>query len=199
MNLYKSAEVYITFHLISFFFRLLLWHCWIFILFYLNFVQLYIEGLCHGNLSEEEAVNISNIFKTNFPVKPLPIKSRHAERVICFPSNANLVRDINVKNKLEKNSVIEVISVWLVVISISSMCSRYNLFSIISNKFLPLPALIFLFMQLYFQIEEDLGLGSTKLKALIDLFDEIVEEPLFNQLRWQSDARNIFFLTCDIY
>ncbi|KEH34462.1 insulin-degrading enzyme [Medicago truncatula] len=105
--------------------------------------QLYIEGLCHGNLSEEEAVNISNIFKTNFPVKPLPIKSRHAERVICFPSNANLVRDINVKNKLEKNSVIE----------------------------------------LYFQIEEDLGLGSTKLKALIDLFDEIVEEPLFNQLR----------------
>jgi nardilysin len=38
-------------------------------------------------------------------------------------------------------------------------------------------------MQLYFQIEEDLGLGSTKLKALIDLFDEIVEETLFNQLR----------------
>ncbi|KAK2386573.1 Insulinase (Peptidase family M16) family protein [Trifolium repens] len=105
--------------------------------------QLYIEGLCHGNLSEEEAINISNIFKTNFPVNPLPIKSRHAEHVICVLSSANLVRDINVKNKLEKNSVIE----------------------------------------LYFQIEEDLGLGSTKLKALIDLFDEIVEEPLFNQLR----------------
>jgi hypothetical protein len=41
-------------------------------------------------------------------------------------------------------------------------------------------------------------LGSTKLKALIDLFDEIVEEPLFNQLRWQSDARSIVFLTCNI-
>jgi hypothetical protein len=41
-------------------------------------------------------------------------------------------------------------------------------------------------------------LGSTKLKALIDLFDEIVEEPLFNQLRWQSDARSIIFLTRDI-
>ncbi|CAI8597020.1 unnamed protein product [Vicia faba] len=105
--------------------------------------QLYIEGLCHGNMSEEEAINISNIFKTNFPVDPLPIESRHAERVICLPSSANLVRDINVKNTLEKNSVIE----------------------------------------LYFQIEEDTGLGSTKLKALIDLFEEIVEEPLFNQLR----------------
>nr|XP_027190387.1 nardilysin-like isoform X2 [Cicer arietinum] len=105
--------------------------------------QLYIEGLCHGNLSEEEAISIYHIFKRNFPVNPLPIKSRHAERVICLPSNANLVRDINVKNNLEKNSVIE----------------------------------------LYFQIEQDLGLGSTKLKALIDLFDEIVEEPLFNQLR----------------
>jgi hypothetical protein len=27
------------------------------------------------------------------------------------------------------------------------------------------------------------GLDSIKLKALADLFDEIVEEPLFNQLR----------------
>ncbi|XP_019418987.1 PREDICTED: nardilysin-like [Lupinus angustifolius] len=105
--------------------------------------QLYIEGLCHGNLSEEEAISISNIFKVNFPVNSLPIESRHAERVICFPSGANLVRDVSVKNKLEKNSVIE----------------------------------------LYFQIEQDVGVESTKLKALIDLFDEIVEEPLFNQLR----------------
>lgn len=105
--------------------------------------QLYIEGLCHGNLTEEEAVSISNIFKVNFPVNPLPIKSRHAERVICLPPNANLVRDVSVKNKLEKNSVVE----------------------------------------LYFQIEQDSGLESTKLKALIDLFEEIVEEPLFNQLR----------------
>lgn len=28
-----------------------------------------------------------------------------------------------------------------------------------------------------------MGLDSIKLKALADLFDEIVEEPLFNQLR----------------
>ncbi|KAL1370247.1 hypothetical protein HN51_000534 [Arachis hypogaea] len=105
--------------------------------------ELYIEGLCHGNISEEEAINISNIFKTNFIVNPLPIELRHAERVICLPSSANLVRDVSVKNKSEKNSVVE----------------------------------------LYFQIEQDLGLGSIKLKALIDLFEEIVDEPLFNQLR----------------
>ncbi|XP_028768838.1 LOW QUALITY PROTEIN: nardilysin-like [Neltuma alba] len=105
--------------------------------------QLYIEGLCHGNLSEEEAISLSNIFKMNFPVQPLPSELRHAEHVICLPLSANLVRDVNVKNKLEKNSVVE----------------------------------------LYFQIDQDAGMASTKLKALIDLFDEIVEEPLFNQLR----------------
>ena len=38
-------------------------------------------------------------------------------------------------------------------------------------------------LQLYFQIEQDIGMESIKLKALLDLFDEIVEEPLFNQLR----------------
>ncbi|KAI4348123.1 hypothetical protein L6164_008882 [Bauhinia variegata] len=105
--------------------------------------ELFIEGLCHGNLSEEESISISNIFKVNFPVPPLPIELRHSERVIFLPSGANLVRDVNVKNKLEKNSVVE----------------------------------------LYFQIEPDVGTGSTKLKALIDLFDEIIEEPFFNQLR----------------
>ncbi|KAK9279411.1 hypothetical protein L1049_013090 [Liquidambar formosana] len=106
--------------------------------------QLYIEGLCHGNLLEEEARNISNIFRVNFSsVQPLPIEMRHEEHVLFLPSGANLVRDVSVKNKLETNSVVE----------------------------------------LYFQIEPDVGIESTKLKALIDLFDEIVEEPIFNQLR----------------
>ncbi|XP_030963559.1 nardilysin-like [Quercus lobata] len=105
--------------------------------------QLYFEGLCHGNLLEEEAISISHIFKTNFSVPPLPIEMRHQEHIIDLPSGANLVRDVSVKNKLEKNSVVE----------------------------------------LYFQIEQDIGMESIKLKALLDLFDEIVEEPLFNQLR----------------
>lgn len=38
-------------------------------------------------------------------------------------------------------------------------------------------------LQRYFQVEQDLGMDSIKLKALIDLFNEIVEEPMFNQLR----------------
>ncbi|KAE8039413.1 hypothetical protein FH972_011826 [Carpinus fangiana] len=105
--------------------------------------QLYIEGLCHGNLLEEEAIGISKIFKTNFSVPPLPVEMRYQEHVICLPSGANLIRDVSVKNKLDRNSVFE----------------------------------------LYFQIEQDVGTESTKLKALADLFDEIVEEPLFNQLR----------------
>ncbi|KAL5582861.1 hypothetical protein UlMin_015303 [Ulmus minor] len=105
--------------------------------------QLYIEGLCHGNLKEEEAIGIANIFRTTFPVQSLPYEMRHKEFVICLPAAGNLVRDLGVKNKMENNSVVE----------------------------------------LYFQIEQDLGMESIKLKALIDLFDEIIEEPLFNQLR----------------
>lgn len=43
-----------------------------------------------------------------------------------------------------------------------------------------------MFLQLYFQIEPEVGTKLTNLKALIDLFDEIVEEPLFNQLRYND-------------
>lgn len=50
------------------------------------------------------------------------------------------------------------------------------------SLFLFLP--FFCFLQLYFQIEPEEGTTLTKLKALTDLFDEIVEEPLFNQLRY---------------
>ncbi|KAK0597364.1 hypothetical protein LWI29_024553 [Acer saccharum] len=105
--------------------------------------QLYIEGLCHGNLLEEEALQISMIFKNNFSVQPLPAEMRHQESVICLPSGANLVRNVRVKNECETNSVVE----------------------------------------LYFQIEQEKEKGLTKMKAIIDLFDEIVEEPCFNQLR----------------
>ncbi|KAM6578444.1 hypothetical protein CsatB_030281 [Cannabis sativa] len=105
--------------------------------------QLYVEGLCHGNLLEEEAISIANKFREVFLAQALPYEMRHKEYVICLPASANLVRDVTVKNKMEKNSVIE----------------------------------------LYFQIEQDMGMDSVRLKTLVDLFDEIVEEPLFNQLR----------------
>ncbi|KAK8307098.1 hypothetical protein V6Z12_D03G171100 [Gossypium hirsutum] len=93
--------------------------------------QIYIEGLFHGNLLEKEVVDISNIFKSNFSVQPMPVTMRHREQMS------------SVKNKSETNSVLE----------------------------------------LYFQIEPEGEVEAVKLKALIDLFDEIVEEPLFNQLR----------------
>ncbi|XP_050368323.1 nardilysin-like [Argentina anserina] len=105
--------------------------------------QLYIEGLCHGNLSEKEAISLSDIFKTNFAVQPLPVELRHRDHVICLPLSANLIRDASVKNKCETNSVIE----------------------------------------LYFQIEREVFSESPRSRAIIDLFNEIVEEPLFNQLR----------------
>ncbi|KAJ9145759.1 hypothetical protein P3X46_028104 [Hevea brasiliensis] len=105
--------------------------------------QIYIEGLCHGNLLEGEAINISNIFKNNFSSPPLPFNMRHEENVLCLPPSSNLVRDVKAKNKSETNSVVE----------------------------------------LYFQIEPETGSKSIALKTLADLFDEIVEEPLFNQLR----------------
>ncbi|KAL0797443.1 hypothetical protein Bca101_052617 [Brassica carinata] len=104
--------------------------------------QIFIEALCHGNLSEDEAVNISNIFKNSLTVEPLPVKFRHGEQITCFPLSAKLVRDVNVKNKSETNSVVE----------------------------------------LYYQIEPEEA-KSTRMKAVVDLFSEIIEEPLFNQLR----------------
>lgn len=76
--------------------------------FCVNVVQLYIESLCHGNILEEEVINISNIFNSNLSVQPLPLNMRHREHVTCLPPGANLARDVNVKNNSETNSVVEV-------------------------------------------------------------------------------------------
>ncbi|KAI4373362.1 hypothetical protein MLD38_011493 [Melastoma candidum] len=105
--------------------------------------QLYIEGLCHGNMLEKEALSLADAFRNNLLGATLPIEKRHNEHIVRLPSFSNLVRDVKVKNKLETNSVVE----------------------------------------LYYQIEPEVGVDSIKQKALMDLFDEIVEEPLFNQLR----------------
>ncbi|KAG2540963.1 nardilysin-like isoform X1 [Panicum virgatum] len=70
--------------------------------------QLHIEGLCHGNLSEEEAINISKVFRTTLSAQTLPEEARHGERVICIPNCENFVRSVRVKNDLEENSVVEV-------------------------------------------------------------------------------------------
>lgn len=137
--------------------------------------QMYIESLCHGNLLEEEAIHISNIFKSNFSVPPLPVESRHQERVICLPSSANFVRNVSVKNRCETNSVVEVVYAKLVIyLIIPKPLFFYNL----------KPSTILWFcLQIYFQIEQENETESIKLKVLVDLFDEIVEEPFFNELR----------------
>lgn len=71
-------------------------------------MQLHIEGLCHGNLSEEEAINISKIFLNTLSARTLPEEARHGERIICIPNGANFVRSVRVQNDLEENSVVEV-------------------------------------------------------------------------------------------
>ncbi|KAL5217065.1 hypothetical protein ABZP36_017749 [Zizania latifolia] len=70
--------------------------------------QLHIEGLCHGNLSEDEARNISKIFQNTLSAQTLPDEARHRESVICIPNGTNILRSVRVKNELEENSVVEV-------------------------------------------------------------------------------------------
>ncbi|KAH9309723.1 hypothetical protein KI387_037634, partial [Taxus chinensis] len=105
--------------------------------------QLYIEGLCHGNLSEDEAKTITNIFKNTFSALVLPNEIRHKEKILRLPSRGNLTCNAKVKNKSEENSAVE----------------------------------------LYFQIDQDFEEKSTRARAVADLFEEIVHEPFFNQLR----------------
>ena len=71
-------------------------------------MQLHIEGLCHGNLSGEEAINISKIFKNTLSGQTLPEEARHWESVFCIPRGANFIRSVRVENDLEENSVVEV-------------------------------------------------------------------------------------------
>lgn len=105
--------------------------------------ELHVEGLCHGNLSEDEATNISNIFNKAFSVHPLPLDLHNQDRVFCLSPKERLIRSMPVKNDVEVNSVVE----------------------------------------LYFQIEQDKGSQATQLRAVTDLFSNIIEEPFFNQLR----------------
>jgi len=88
-------------------------------------MQLHIEGLCHGNLSEDEAINISKIFLNTLPAQTLPEEARHAERIMCMPNDANFVRSLRAKNDLEENSVVEV-----------GLCSGANIYLSTAQLFL---------------------------------------------------------------
>ncbi|KAM5551279.1 hypothetical protein ABKV19_026213 [Rosa sericea] len=63
--------------------------------------ELYIEGLGHGNLLEEEAISLLNMVKT------LPTELMLKNNCICLAPDANLIRDVSVKYKTETNSVIQ--------------------------------------------------------------------------------------------
>uniref|UniRef100_UPI0005CAB675 insulin-degrading enzyme-like n=1 Tax=Fragaria vesca subsp. vesca TaxID=101020 RepID=UPI0005CAB675 len=127
------------------------------------FSQLYIEGLLHGNLSEEEAITLAKSFQQNFAVPPLPTELVYRNHCICLPPNANLIIDTTVKNKSETNSV----------------------------------------LQLYFQIEQAMRSESIRLKLLVDLFHEIVQEPFFDQLRTKEQLGYVVLCgwthTCKVF
>ncbi|XP_020689577.1 nardilysin-like isoform X1 [Dendrobium catenatum] len=69
--------------------------------------ELHVEGLCHGNLLENEATNISDIFNNTFSMRPLPLGLHNQDRVLCLSSNESLVKSMPVKNEVEVNSVVE--------------------------------------------------------------------------------------------
>lgn len=70
--------------------------------------QTYIEALCHGNLNEEEALDIANIFKKSLVKTALPAESRPIERIVKLDPGSALLYTANVKNEAEENSVVEV-------------------------------------------------------------------------------------------
>jgi hypothetical protein len=39
--------------------------------------------------------------------------------------------------------------------------------------------------QVYYPVEQDIGKGATRLRAITDLFSSIIEEPCFDQLRYK--------------
>ncbi|KAJ3682909.1 hypothetical protein LUZ60_013136 [Juncus effusus] len=70
--------------------------------------QVYVEGLCHGNLSKDEAINISNIFTSTLckNAKPLNDDLKHHIKIICLEPGAKLLRSVPIRNELEQNSVV---------------------------------------------------------------------------------------------
>eukprot|EP00252_Welwitschia_mirabilis_P007587 TRINITY_DN19118_c0_g1_i1.p1 TRINITY_DN19118_c0_g1~~TRINITY_DN19118_c0_g1_i1.p1 ORF type:complete len:1100 (+),score=208.89 TRINITY_DN19118_c0_g1_i1:181-3300(+) len=105
--------------------------------------QVYVEGLCHGNLLEDEAITLANIVRSAFSATFLQREEWDSERILKLPPRANFVHNSIVKNQAENNSVIE----------------------------------------LYYQMDQDIGMQADRARALADLFEEIVHEPFFNQLR----------------
>jgi hypothetical protein len=117
-----------------------------------KFQQLFIEVLCHGSLTEEEANGICSIIKENLKGTALPIKSRYAaERIMCLPSKANIVLSSRSSSEIDTNSEAEVILVELVVIFIPFINAFLNIrefTSIVSNNFIS-PHVLFFYLAIF--------------------------------------------------
>ncbi|CAH8384444.1 unnamed protein product [Eruca vesicaria subsp. sativa] len=103
--------------------------------------QIFIEGLCYGDVLYTEALEISEIFQIPQQVEPLPNKLRHKMRILPLPAKL-IKRNVKVSD---------------------------------SNNLL----------KIYFQIGPEQGKSMRK-KAMVDLFDGIISEMLFNQLRHEE-------------
>jgi len=64
-----------------------------------RFSQIYIEGLCHGNLLKDEAIFLANMLEDLFSATVFPSELRHAEQILRLPSGIGLLQNANVKNK----------------------------------------------------------------------------------------------------
>ncbi|PRQ55155.1 putative peptidase M16 domain-containing protein [Rosa chinensis] len=65
-------------------------------------IVLYIEGLGHGNLLEEEAISLLNMVKTIFSGQPLPTELMLKNNCSCLAPDANLIRDVSVSIRLKQ-------------------------------------------------------------------------------------------------
>ncbi|MCO5583223.1 hypothetical protein L7F22_037131 [Adiantum nelumboides] len=108
--------------------------------------QIYIEAFCHGNLLEDEALTIANIFKDSLALQPLCNAGEPREKILRLPLGSSLIYNTDAINPLEENSAVE----------------------------------------MYFQIDQDVGKQSVRARAMYDLFESIVSEPFFNELRTQE-------------
>eukprot|EP00897_Mesotaenium_endlicherianum_P006836 jgi/Mesen1/6180/ME000032S05470 len=122
-----------------------------------------VEGLVHGNLTSEEALQLVGIMKAALPQEEEGEGGERAaaaaaadsdaaeERVLRLPAGTPLLHRAGVKNKAEENSVVEV----------------------------------------YFQGQADVGRTSIRERSLLDLLEQVCYEPLYDQLRYLFDARQL--------
>ncbi|RXH88285.1 hypothetical protein DVH24_042356 [Malus domestica] len=155
--------------------------------------DLYNGGLCHGNLLEDEAITLSNIFKSNFSFRDFGTnrESQNDFGLLGFWAFGLKYYVFGLKLNLLTLLGCNMLRSPLQYVPIERLCQFkcrcYNCktANLDSNVDATIARLF----------EQEAGIESIRLKALIDLFDEIVEEPLFNQLRTKEQLG--YVVECD--